>query len=421
MDKTFKELNCDAAFQKRMASLNAAFRSGATSADQNEQNKETVAILAQSMLLDENMVILASATNFINGITKERKNGLTFLCECAAGNAAAATLAAADLGVIKWLSLFYDKLLPNNSFMRSLRFVPMSDREGAIYIESGINPATYVGATTPLAAPNYVYDDIKRTIARQVFSIQPVTFQNADMAVLAYDKQSWGWRIAMDTLMSDVATYILQVAANTPGVIKVGTSGEAFSSQGMFASEAPNSNVNIKGITAADLINVEGAFLQQNFRLNDRMVEIVLPSTLYSKLAATPEFITNLTRDLEGTVRNELRFMGNRVTPRNPVARYNTATNQPELDPSLYADGNVNSDTGAITEIVPAETTAQHIGAGLAFIEGEMIAGIGNIDVIVMPDPQNYGVTMSGWMSAGATVAREGGKGVALIVPTVEG
>lgn len=421
MEKTFKQLNCDADFQKRMSVLNAGLRTGAKAADNTPENAETIKVLASAMLQDEKMVIIASATNFTNKVTNTRTNGLKFLCECAAGGAAAATLAAADLGVIKWLSLFYERLLPDNTFMRSLRFVPMSDREGAIYVESGINPATYVGAVTPVNAPRYMYDDIKRTIARQVFAIQPVTFQNADMAILAYDKQSWGWRIAMDSLMSDVATYILQVAANTAGVAKVGTSGEAFSTEGQFPIEAPNSRLNVKSVAPKDLLNAQGEFLKQNYRLNDRNVEIVLPSVLFSKLAAEPQFLSNLTRDLEGTIKNELRFMGNRIAPRNPVARVNTANGQPELDPSLYADGSVNSETGAITSIEPAVTTAQHVGAGLAFVENEIIAGIGTIDVIIAPDPENYGVTMSGWMSAGATVARQDGKGVALIVPTIEG
>jgi outer membrane biosynthesis protein TonB len=419
INKTFQELNCDADFKKRLQVLNSAFRTNAPSADNTAENVETVKILASAMLQDEKMVIIASATNFTNGVTRERKNGLQFLVECAAGNAAAATLAAADLGIIKWLSLFYEKLLPNNTFMRSLRFVPMSDREGAIYVESGINPATYIGATTPVNAPNYTYDDIKRTIARQVFSIQPVTFQNADMAILAYDKQSIGWRTAMDSLMSDVCTYILQVAANTPNITKVRTSGEVFSSQGKFAKVAPNSNVNIKGITAQDLIDVEGSFLEQNYFLNDRMVETVLPPFLFSKLAGSAEFITNLTRDLDGTVRNELRFMGNRITPRSLVAAADTANGNVVLDESLYADKKVQAD-GSLQDIDPAVTGATHVGAGLAFVENEIIAGIGTIDVIVMPDPKNYGVTMSGWMSAGATVARQDGKGVALIVPSVE-
>ncbi len=420
MSKTFKQLSCDAEFQQRLLKLNAGLRTNAGRADNLPENVDTIKMLASAMLQDEKMVIIASATNFTHGVTKERKNGLQFLVECAAGGAAAATLAAADLGVIKWLSLFYDKLLPNNSFMRSLRFVPMSDREGSIYIESAIDPKTYIGSTTPVNAPNYMYDDIKRTIARQVFSIQPVTFQHADMAILAYDKQSWGWRIAMDSLMSDVATYILQVAANTPGVAKVGTSGTTFATAGQFPVEAPNSALNVKSVAPSDLLVTQGEFLKQNYRLNDRMVEFVLPSVLFSKLAAEPQFLSNLTRDLEGTIRNELRFMGNRITPRNPVARVNTASGDAELDPSMYADGTVNPQTGAITATVPAVTTAQHVGAGLAFIENEIIAGIGTIDVIVMPDPANYGVTMSGWMSAGATVARQDGKGVALIVPTVE-
>ena len=422
MTKTFKQLNCDAEFQQRLNTLNAGFRHRATSADKTPENAETVQMLASAMLQDEQMVIIASATNFTDTTqgAPRRINGLRFLVECAAGGAAAATLAAADLGIIKWLSLFYERLLPNNTFMRALRFVPMSDREGAVYVESGIDPATYIGATTPVNAPHYLYDDIKRTIARQVFSIQPVTFQNADMAVLAYDKQSLGWRTAMDALMSDVCTYIIQVAANTPNVTKVATTGTSFSSQGAFPVEAPNSNLTIKGVGVKDLITTQGEFLKQNYKLDNREVEFVLPAALFSKLAAEPEILTNLTRDLEGTIRNELRFMGNRITSRNPVARVNTQSGNAELDPSLYAQGTVNAETGAITNVVPAVTTANHVGAGLAFVENEIIAGIGTIDVIVAPDPVNYGITISGWMSAGATVAREDGKGVALIVPATE-
>ena len=420
MSKTFKQLNCDAEFQQRLNTLNAGFRHRATSADNTPENVETVQMLASAMLQDEQMVIIASATNFTDTTqgAPRRINGLKFLVECAAGGAAAATLAAADLGIIKWLSLFYERLLPNNTFMRSLRFVPMSDREGAVYIESGIDPATYIGSTTPVNAPHYLYDDIKRTIARQVFSIQPVTFQNADMAILAYDKQSLGWRTAMDALMSDVCTYILQVAATTPNIAKVGTSGATFNTANAFPLEAPNSALDVKGVAVTDLIATQGEFLKQNYKLDDRTVEYVLPAVLFSKLAAEPEILTNLTRDLEGTIRNELRFMGNRVSSRNPVARVNTANGNAELDPSLYAQGTVNPTTGAITSIVPAVTTANHVGAGLAFVENEIIAGIGTIDVIVAPDPVNYGITISGWMSAGATVAREDGKGVALIVPT---
>ena len=418
MEKTFRELNCDVEFQRRLNVLNAAFRAGGTTADNNPENVETVRMIACSMLADQNMVVLANACNFTNSVTKERKNGLGLLVECAAGGAAAATLSAADLGVIKWMSLCYEKLLPNNSFMRSIRFVPMSDKEGAIYVESGINPATYTGSVTPVNAPRYFYDDIKRTIAREVFSIQPVTFQNADMAILAYDKQSWGWTIAMDSLMSDVCTYILQVVANTPGIAKVPTTGATFSSSGLFPIEAPNSNVNIKGVSSDDITMAVGAFLVQNYKLNGRRVEAVLSSNLFTKLATDPTFKTILTPQLSGAVGSEFQYNGVTISGRNPVARYNTTSGKPELDPAMYTDGTVGGD-GEITNVTPATTTANHVGAGLAFVEGEVIAGVGTIDVIVMPDPTNYGITMSGWMSTGATVARQNGKGVALITPTV--
>lgn len=419
MNKTYKELICDREFQNRLEAVNAAFRSGSTVMDNTPENVETMQILASSMLADERMVVLASACNFTNGVTHERKNGLCMLVECAAGGAAAATLTAADLGVIKWMSLFLEKLLPNNTFMRSIRFVPMSDREGAIYIESGINPATYTGAVTPVNAPKYFYDDVKRTIARQVFSIQPITFQNADMAILAYDKQSWGWTTAMDSLMSDVCTYILQVIANTAGISKIPTTGSSFSSSGLFPIEAPNSAVTIKGVVADDIIMTEGAFLLQNYALNNRKVEIVLPANLYTKLATDATFKTLLTPHLSGSVGSGFEYSGSRITARNPVARYNLTSSAAELDPAMYADGTVAND-GKITDVSPASTTAKHVGAGVAFVEGEVIAGVGTIDVIVMPDPQNYGYTMSGWMSTGATVARSSGVGAALIVPTEE-
>ena len=419
MNKTYKELICDREFQNRLEAVNAAFRSGSTVMDNTPENVETMQILASSMLADERMVVLASACNFTNGVTHERKNGLCMLVECAAGGAAAATLTAADLGVIKWMSLFLEKLLPNNTFMRSIRFVPMSDREGAIYIESGINPATYTGAVTPVNAPKYFYDDVKRTIARQVFSIQPITFQNADMAILAYDKQSWGWTTAMDSLMSDVCTYILQVIANTAGISKIPTTGSSFSSSGLFPIEAPNSAATIKGVVADDIIMTEGAFLLQNYALNNRKVEIVLPANLYTKLATDATFKTLLTPHLSGSVGSGFEYSGSRITARNPVARYNLTSSAAELDPAMYADGTVAND-GKITDVSPASTTAKHVGAGVAFVEGEVIAGVGTIDVIVMPDPQNYGYTMSGWMSTGATVARSSGVGAALIVPTEE-
>ena len=85
----------------------------------------------------------------------------------------------------------------------------------------------------------------------------------------------------------------------------------------------------------------------------------------------------------------------------------------------MYADGTVDSEDGSIDALTAAVTTANHVGAAVAFVEGEIIAGVGSIDVTVMPDPVNYGITMSGWMSTGATVARENGKGVAVIAPAV--
>lgn len=415
----FKQLNCDADFQRRLNAFNAAFRTGAQAADKNPDNIETVKILASSMLQDEKLVILASATNVTDNVTKERKNALNLLVECAAGGAAAATLAAADLGVIKYLSLFYGRMFANDTFRRAVRFVPMSDRTGAIYIESGINAPTYMGNVTPINAPRYFYDDIKRTIARKVFAFTPITFQHADMAVLAYDKQSLGLRDQMGRLMQDISTYWLNVIGNTPDIHRLTTSGDPISTQGLFPIEAPQSNITILKPTLSDLIQWQGMFLMDNYRLEDNLLEVVLPANVYTMLAGDPELRNSLTMENQSNLGVSIGFSATRITPRNPVVRYNTTSNEPELDPAMYTD-NLTQDDGTWTRATPATTTPQHIGAGVAFVENQVLAGVGTIELITMPDPMNYGTTISGWVSTGATVARANGVGAGLVTPAVQ-
>ena len=423
----FKELKCDADFQRRLMALQAAFRSGANTVDASPENAETMRVLAASMLEDEKMVILAAATNVTNGVTKGRNNALNLLVNCAAGGAAAATLAAADLGVISYLSMIYTQLLANDTFRRAVRFVPMSDRTGAIYIESGIQAPTFVGNVTAINTQRYFYDDIKRTIARKVFSFAPICFQHADMAVLAYDKLPLGVGEQMDRTFADISTYWLQVIANTPNIGKIMTTGlvgnsstpRTMKTKGLFPIEAPLSDLEVYTPVLDDIIALEGHFLMQNYRLENKRVEMVLPSRLYSALASDPENRNQLTRELNANLGSYINFSATRVTPRNPVARYNTASNAPELDSSMYADNNV-ADNGTFTAITPATTTAAHVGAGVAFVENEVIAGVGSIELITMPDPQNYGTTISGWVSTGCTVARQNGVGAALLVPTVK-
>lgn len=419
MNKTFKELTCDADFQKRMNALNAAYRTGAGKSDATPENADTLRALACSMLDDEKMVILASVTRMRDEITGMSKNGLQMLIECAAGPAASATLAAADLGVIKYLSIVYEQLFANDTFRRAVRFVPMSDRTGAIFIESGINVPISMGSRSPLNAPIYTYDDIKRTIERKVVHFDPVLFQHSDLAVLAYDKQSLGIRETMDAMMESVSTYWLQVFANTPGLITVGTTGDVVSTNGLFPIEAPNSNLNVHKPTLEDLVAVQGRFLMQNYNLGNKRIEMVLPANIYSMLAGDREVRDKLIRELNANIGSYINFSDTRVTPRNPVARYNTATPGFELDQSMYTDKLV-ADDGTLSNVTPAVTTANHIGAGLAFVENEVIAGIGAIELIVRPQPEGYGTLISGWMSTGATVARQNAKGVVGIVPTVE-
>ncbi len=420
MGKSFRELNCDAEFQARMNAVTAAFRGGAQVSDMTSENAQTVQVLASSMLAEEAMVILASVTNYTDAVTRERKNALQVLVDCAAGNATSATLAAADLGVIKYLSLFYAKLRANDTFMRSLRIVPMSDKAGAIYVEDNIKAPMYVGNNTPLNAPVYQYEDIKRTIARRVFAFAPVLFQHSELDILAYDKRSRGIASQMAASMEAFATYVLQVIANTPGVSKIKSSGaKTYSTSGMFPIEAPNSNVNAKAITLDDIIAMESDFLMQNYSFaNGKNIEMVLPARLYGMLAADDDVRSRLVRELNGKMASEINFSATRITPRNPVARVDSSNDHAELDPSMYADKNV-ADDGTATDITPATTTAAHVGAGVAFVENEVIAGVGAIELIVERDPRNYGTLISGWFSGGATVARSNGQGAGLIIPGI--
>jgi flagellar biosynthesis GTPase FlhF len=419
--KTFKELNCDADFQKRLQAMTAALGAGAPKTDAVPENAETLQILASAMLQDKDVVVLASVTNYTDAISQKRRNALGVLIEAAAGNATAATLAAADLGVITYLSLFYQKLLANDTFRRSIRLVPMSDRAGAIYIEDNVAAPTYVGNNTPINAPIYTYDDIKRTIARRVFAFNPILFQHSELAILAYDKQSNGLQSTMAQLMQDISTYWLQIIANTSGISKIRTTGSVVSSVGKFPIEAPNSDLSILKPTLEDIITLEGNFLMQNFNFGEsgRYVECVLPSNMYSMLAGDPEVRSQLTRELNANIASAINFSATRITPRNPVARFNNTSGNFELDPAMYADKNV-ADNGTHSDIVPATTVAANVGAGIAFVAQEILAGVGSIELIVSPSPQNYGTIVSGWISTGCTVARSNGVGAAALIPGVE-
>ena len=423
---TFKELKCDADFKRRLMALQSAFKGGANKSDATPENAETIKLLAASMLEDEKMLILAAATNIRDGVTQQRRSALDILVNCAAGGAADATLAAADLGVISYLSMIYTQLLANDTFRRAVRFVPMSDREGAIYIESGIQAPTFVGNVSAIDVKRYFYDDIKRTIARKVFSFAPICFQHADLAILAYDKLPLGVGEQMDRTFADISTYWLQVIANTTNISKVYTTGmlpdgtqKTFKTKGLFPTEAPLSDLTCYKPVLDDLIAMEGRFLMQNYRLENKRVELVLPANLYSQLASDPENRNQLTRELNANLGSYINFSATRVTPRNPVARYNTTSDAPELDPAMYADNAVAND-GTYEAITPATTTAAHVGCGVGFVENEVIAGVGSIELITMPDPMNYGTTISGWVSTGCTVARQNGVGAALMIPGVQ-
>ncbi len=415
--KTLKELNCDADFAKRMYALSAAFRTGAPSADAVPENTETVQILAEAMLADADALLMAERLNYTDETKHTRSNLLEVLVDCAAGNATAATLSAADLGVIKWASLFYEKLHTNNTFMRSLRYVPMSDKAGMIYIEDGIKVPTFVGTNTPFNAPIYTYEDIKRTVARRVFGFNPILFQHSELAILAYDKQSQGLKTTFADLAENFGTYVLQVVANTPGITTITTTGDTVQSDGLFPIEAPLSAKPIMKPTLEDIIMLENTFLMQKYP--DFTVEAVLPGRMFGQMASDPEVRNRLITHNNTDLSSYINFSATRITGRNPAARYNTATPGPELDASLYASQLVNDADGTLSTITPAVTTADHVGCGVAFVANQVLAGFGAIELIVRQDPVNYGTLISGWFSGAATVARQNGVGAALLAPGV--
>jgi len=245
-------------------------------------------------------------------------------------------------------------------------------------------------------------------------------FQHSELAILAYDKQSSGLQSTMNQLMQDISTYWLQIIANTSGITKVRTTGATVASAGLFPIEAANTNVNIKKPTLGDIVTLEGKFLMQNFNFGEdgKYVECVLPANMYSMLAGDAEVRSQLTRELNANIASAINFSATRITPRNPVARYNNTSGLFELDPSMYADKNV-ADNGTFADIVPAVTIAANIGAGVAFVANEVLAGVGSIELIVAPSPTSYGTIISGWVSTGATVARANGVGAAGLIPAV--
>lgn len=425
MDKTFKELLCSEDFTGRMRALGNEFRTSDPSnpvAQQTQENKNLIVAMACSMLNTPEMVNILSVTkidNQTNTATSKYTNALEMVMDCAAGNAAAATLAAADLGVINWLSMVYQQLFANDTFTRSIRFVPMSDRAGAIFVESQVRSPRSFGNVAPIARPEYIYEDIKRTIERKVMTFDPITFQHPELAILNYDKRGYGVSESTKRMLQDAATYWLQVYANTPGIYVQGTTGDVVNTTNMFPIEAPLSNLNVHKPTVADLIALEGAFLMNNYSLSGRPIEVVASAQIYSMIAGDPEFRSSRTLELDANLGAHINFSSMRITPRNPVARYNTATPGFELDPALYTDF-ITQPNGSSVAVTPATTTAQHEGAAIAFVENEVIAGIGAIELIVVNNPYSYGSTISGWMSTGATVARSNGVGVGAIVPTVE-
>lgn len=64
-----------------------------------------------------------------------------------------------DLAVVEWLSLFYQQLLPANTWAARCARTSGSDKQGIIWVESAISPKIYYGDRAPLNVADYLYDD----------------------------------------------------------------------------------------------------------------------------------------------------------------------------------------------------------------------------------------------------------------------
>ena len=325
-----------------------------------------------------------------------------------------------DLAVVEWLSLFYQQLLPANTWAARCARTSGSDKQGIIWVESAISPKIYYGDRAPLNVADYLYDDDPIGLVTKVFSLQPILWQAANTDILAYDDRSWGQSEAVRFMVNAIHNYALQKIAEGAGA-SVPMSGVAADGTVKHFAAADAFPVNSKAagdlleLSPNDLIKAQTKFVNWNYDIKDGDIDCVMDAAYMEQLLSNP-YLTSLLTKTAGEMRPMLgKYSAFNFMSRSTTSAYDTATSK-VVDPELYCDGKVQAN-GTIPEYTAPVLAATAYGLAISFIPSQVILAMGNTNVHVVADPNSYGWKFSMDMRFGAGSARKGGKGIVNIVP----
>lgn len=325
-----------------------------------------------------------------------------------------------DLAVVEWLSLFYQQLLPANTWAARCARTSGSDKQGIIWVESAISPKIYYGDRAPLNVADYLYDDDPIGLVTKVFSLQPILWQAANTDILAYDDRSWGQSEAVRFMVNAIHNYALQKIAEGAGA-SVPMSGVAADGtvKHFAATNAFPVNSNAVGdlleLSPNDLIKAQTKFVNWNYDIKDGDIDCVMDAAYMEQLLSNP-YLTSLLTKTAGEMRPMLgKYSAFNFMSRSTTSAYDTATSK-VVDPELYCDGKVQAN-GTIPKYTAPVLNNTAYGLAISFIPSQVILAMGNTNVHVVADPNSYGWKFSMDMRFGAGSARKGGKGIVNIVP----
>lgn len=387
------------------------------SAAQDADVRESIQELSASMLCDP--YFMATVQNMTFQVNDGRRESVVDTIQgLASGEKSGQFVHNADLAKISWLSLFVRQLFPPNTWADRVRRLSVRDKEGIIWVESAVNPDIYFGDRAPLNAPNYLYDDLPRGLERKVFSMQPIVWQPANSDVLAYNDRATGQLDAMAKMSMCIHNYWLQtIAEAVPAANHLTMSGEEFDSANSFPINSAAAG-KLLGMTLNDLLAAQGRFIARNLNFRRGNGVAVFAEPYYTSLVQTDKVQSILTQQLSNARPEGFTYSGFDVMARSVIAAYNTATST-VVDAETYFDKPVTFETGAIdTAHVKPVLAATVYDIGLGFIPEEVVVAIGNTNIHMVSDPNNYGWKVSMDISTGAGTLRSSAAGIVLYRPT---
>lgn len=387
------------------------------SAAQDADVRESIQELSASMLCDP--YFMATVQNMTFQVNDGRRESVVDTIQgLASGEKSGQFVQNADLAKISWLSLFVRQLFPPNTWADRVRRLSVRDKEGIIWVESAVNPDIYFGDRAPLNAPNYLYDDLPRGLERKVFSMQPIVWQPANSDVLAYNDRATGQLDAMAKMSMCIHNYWLQtIAEAVPAANHLTMSGAEFDSSKRFPINSAAAG-KLLGMTLNDLLAAQGRFIARNLNFRRGNGVAVFAEPYYTSLVQTDKVQSILTQQLSNARPEGFTYSGFDVMARSVIAAYNTATST-VVDAETYFDKPVTFATGAIdTAHVKPVLAATVYDIGLGFIPEEVVVAIGNTNIHMVSDPNNYGWKVSMDISTGAGTLRSSAAGIVLYRPT---